>query len=426
MMEIESDRCSVVLLRFIVNIVVAVVVNAVTVAVVGVIYGFVDSVRTTFPFRLELDFVQSVQIASLSGVFEGKWRTSLSGQVEVRPITVVRIDFNDLLQQWRQASGKIRAPAGHHLFDSQLAIGEECPGTFSGKNGHVDYAFVIKIRLTGRFGYTEFVETRPVNVIPVVDLTQFAQHLLPVTRCKTFRKKVFCINKANANVIIRLDKAAFIQGESVAISGEIINEHPTNVLKGGLVELIMSIRYICKRVDKTFNASVVRFAISAVPPRKHVTFEHYFQIPLEAFPTYVKENSLIQTSYQLAVSVNECQPFDIPVIIGTKSTTMFTPRRFLAITEIPSIPKLKAEHEPPIAQTIYPAYFPAPPPPYAFPYPPPPPPPSQPPPPSNTQFMPSYIPYRTARQQCYLSPQHYYQTTSDFVEPSVLQIEEIE
>uniref|UniRef100_A0A0N5A9K4 Arrestin_C domain-containing protein n=1 Tax=Syphacia muris TaxID=451379 RepID=A0A0N5A9K4_9BILA len=205
----------------------------------------------TFPFRLELDFIQNTHITSLSGAFEGKWRTSVSGQVEVRPITTVHIDFNDLLQQWRQPSGKFRAPAGHHYFDSQIVIGEECPGSFSGKNGYAEYGFVIKIRLAGRFGHTELTETRPVHVIPVVDLTPFVQHLLPVTRCKTFRKKVFCINKANANVVIRLEKAAFVQGESIAIDGEIINEHQSNVLKAGLVELIMSTRYICKKNDKT-------------------------------------------------------------------------------------------------------------------------------------------------------------------------------
>uniref|UniRef100_A0A914R6B1 Uncharacterized protein n=1 Tax=Parascaris equorum TaxID=6256 RepID=A0A914R6B1_PAREQ len=63
-----------------------------------------------FPVIVEFDFVHSVSVAS----------------------------------QWRSATGKLRALAGHYIHESRIAIGNDTPGTFFAKNGAIEYAITVR------------------------------------------------------------------------------------------------------------------------------------------------------------------------------------------------------------------------------------------------------------------------------------------
>uniref|UniRef100_A0A0M3IF87 Arrestin_N domain-containing protein n=1 Tax=Ascaris lumbricoides TaxID=6252 RepID=A0A0M3IF87_ASCLU len=126
-----------------------------------------------FTVVVEFNFVHSVSVASLIGYFEGIVRTAFSSQSELRSLSAIRLDFDSLVRQWRSATGKLRALAGHYIHESRIALDSDTPGTFFAKNG-----------------------------------------------------------------------------ERIVVHGEILNEHPSNPVKGGLVELVITIRCRCKGNEK--------------------------------------------------------------------------------------------------------------------------------------------------------------------------------
>lgn len=94
---------------------------------------------------MEFDFAHSTPITSLTGIFDGKFHTVISNQNETRQITGFRIELDALLRQWMTQNGKIRAPAGRFCAETRVTLPEDCPGSFRGKNGTIEYATTVKV-----------------------------------------------------------------------------------------------------------------------------------------------------------------------------------------------------------------------------------------------------------------------------------------
>ncbi|KHN84316.1 hypothetical protein Tcan_16656 [Toxocara canis] len=258
---------------------------------------------------------------------------------------------------------------------------------------------------------------RPVIVVPIVDVSRCLAFRAPVRIQKTFRKKVFCFKKTDTSITIELQKAAFILGERILVRGEIINEHPSNSVKGGLVELVMLIRCRCKSNERTSATTVAHFAIDAVPLQSISSFEHTLQVPMDAFPTFLHDDFLMQCSYHLSVSVHECLPIEIPLIIGTGKPTTPINRTYHAIMGPQHDSPQTNEYRRP-APSQLPPFFPPPPPPYAFVH--------YGAIPNATMFVPSYIRYGNAPLPQFFSKANYHNTHTGYEGQSVLRIEEIE
>ncbi|VBB30415.1 unnamed protein product [Acanthocheilonema viteae] len=272
---------------------------------------------------MEINFTHKTQITSLTGFFEGKFRTEISNQVEFRQIITFRIEFDDLIRQWCKGNGKIYAPAGQHKTEAKLVIGEECPGSYMGKYGSIEYLTAVKLCIPGRIGNTKLVKIYPVRVISVMNITSYLPFHIPFHIERYFHKKFFCLNKSSIKVFIKLPKTAFVQGESIVINGKISNEHPKNPIKNGIVELVMVVRFRCKNNEKFTNATLSYFTLPLIPQCSIIEFQCCLQIPNNAFPTYSHPDALINSSYHLSIVLNECTPIEIPVIIGTEISTRF-------------------------------------------------------------------------------------------------------
>uniref|UniRef100_A0A183H7I3 Arrestin_C domain-containing protein n=1 Tax=Onchocerca flexuosa TaxID=387005 RepID=A0A183H7I3_9BILA len=262
----------------------------------------------------------------LTGFFEGKFRTKISSQVEFQQIVTFRIEFDSLIQQWRRENGEIHASAGKHIAETELVIGEECPGSYSGKYGSIEYLTTVKVSLCfpDRVGYSELVQECPVNVIAQMDITRYLSCYMPVHIERNFHKKFFCFNKLSTKVFINLSRAAFVQGETINIYGQINNEHPKNPVKGGIIGLIMVVRFRCNGNKKFTNTMLSCFTLPMVPQHSIIKFEHYLKIPDNVFPTYSDPDALINVSHHISVMLNECAPIEIPLIIGTAIPAEFT------------------------------------------------------------------------------------------------------
>lgn len=94
---------------------------------------------------MEISFIHETQITSLTGFFEGKFRTKICNQVQLRQITAFRIEFDPLIRKWRKCNGEIYAPAGQHKIETKLIIGKECPGSYLGKYGSIEYSIAVKV-----------------------------------------------------------------------------------------------------------------------------------------------------------------------------------------------------------------------------------------------------------------------------------------
>lgn len=107
-----------------------------------------------FTVVVEFDFVHSVSVASLIGYFEGIVRTAFSSQSELRSLSAIRLDFDSLVRQWRSATGKLRALAGHYIHESRIALDSDTPGTFFAKNGAIEYAITVRVIIFLTTGYS--------------------------------------------------------------------------------------------------------------------------------------------------------------------------------------------------------------------------------------------------------------------------------
>uniref|UniRef100_A0A914ZWL1 Arrestin C-terminal-like domain-containing protein n=2 Tax=Parascaris univalens TaxID=6257 RepID=A0A914ZWL1_PARUN len=372
-----------------------------------------------FPVIVEFDFVHSVSVASLTGYFEGIVRTAFSSQSELRSLSAIRLDFDSLVRQWRSATGKLRALAGHYIHESRIAIGNDTPGTFFAKNGAIEYAITVRLRMNGRFGQSELLQIRPVIVLPIMDISQFIRYRAPIRIHKIFRRKLLCFSKTNTSITIELEKAAFVQGERIMVHGQILNENPSNPVKGGLVELIITIRCRCKGNEKNSATTVAHFPIATDPLQPLTSFDHALQVPVDAYPTFSCYGALVQCSYHISVGVHECPAIEIPVVIGTgKPATPIAPS-FLAIMspEHRSAEATKSSSHTHSCQL--PPFCPLPPPPYAFA--------SYGAPPKPALFIPEHITYRNMPPLSQFCSKPFHRTMqTEYKGQSILKIEEIE
>ncbi|EFO26112.1 hypothetical protein LOAG_02380 [Loa loa] len=151
----------------------------------------IDLLKIVFKILVEINFAHTTQIISLTGFFEGKFRTKISNQVEFRQIIAFRIEFDTLIRQWRTQNGEIYAPAGQHKTEIRLVIGEECPESYLGKYGSIEYLTAVKLCIPGRTGHSKLVQIRPVRVIAVMDITRYLPFHIPVHIERYFHKKFF-------------------------------------------------------------------------------------------------------------------------------------------------------------------------------------------------------------------------------------------
>nr|CDQ05804.1 Bm9407, isoform a [Brugia malayi] len=199
---------------------------------------------------VEVNFIRSTPITSLTGFFKGQFHTKISNQIEFRQIVAFKIGFDTLTRQWPIENGEIYVPAGKHTAETNLAIGQECPGSYLGKYGSIEYFIAVELCIPDR---PKLIQMRPVKVIAVMDITRYLPFHIPVHIERYFHKKLLCLNKSSIKVFIKMSKAAFVPGEMIVVDGEIGNEYGKNSIKGGIVRLIMVVRFRCKGNEKFTN-----------------------------------------------------------------------------------------------------------------------------------------------------------------------------
>ncbi|KAK6103593.1 Arrestin (or S-antigen) N-terminal domain family protein [Brugia pahangi] len=263
---------------------------------------------------VEVNFIRSTPITSLTGFFKGQFHTKISNQIEFRQIVAFKIGFDTLTRQWPIENGEIYVPAGKHTAETNLAIGQECPGSYLGKYGSIEYFIAVELCIPAR---PKLIQMRPVKVIAVMDITRYLPFHIPVHIERYFHKKLLCLNKSSIKVFIKMSKAAFVPGEMIVVDGEIGNEYGKNSIKGGIVRLIMVVRFRCKGNEKFTSKTLSYFMLPFIPQCSIIAFQHFLQIPINAFPTYCHPDALINLSYHISVILNECKPIKIPLIIGT-------------------------------------------------------------------------------------------------------------
>ncbi|VDN86655.1 unnamed protein product [Brugia pahangi] len=209
---------------------------------------------------VEVNFIRSTPITSLTGFFKGQFHTKISNQIEFRQIVEFKIGFDTLTRQWPIENGEIYVPAGKHTAETNLAIGQECPGSYLGKYGSIEYFIAVELCIPAR---PKLIQMRPVKVIAVMDITRYLPFHIPVHIERYFHKKLLCLNKSSIKVFIKMSKAAFVPGEMIVVDGEIGNEYGKNSIKGGIVRLIMVVRFRCKGNEK-FTLVIFLFFFSNV------------------------------------------------------------------------------------------------------------------------------------------------------------------
>ncbi|CAG9537584.1 unnamed protein product [Cercopithifilaria johnstoni] len=257
--------------------------------------------------------------------------------MESRQIASFPIKFDTLIRQWRNRNGEISAPAGKHKAVTKLIIDKECPGSYLGKYGSIEYLTAVKLCIFGRIGHSELVQIHPVRVISIMDITPYLSLHIPVHIERYFHKKFFCLNKSSTKVFIKLPKTAFFQGETIVIHGEISNEHPKNHIKDSIVGLVMVVRFRCKNNERFTTTTLSHFTLPMIRQCSIIEFQHCLQIPNNAFPTYSHPDALINSSYHVSLMLNEYTPIKIPVIVGTGISTQLIDAQIYQ-SSLPSIP----------------------------------------------------------------------------------------
>ncbi|CAB3403758.1 unnamed protein product [Caenorhabditis bovis] len=248
----------------------------------------------------------------------GRCRASFSGQDSHHSLIDEKLHIPFSAIQLPTSKGTDVVPQGQHRLPIFLTLPSNLPGTFRGKFGAIAYRFIIKLKVK-RFisGDEATIECeKAADVLPRVSLDQqpsFANHVIIDRHVK---KKTLFMNRLDAKIRIEIDKAAFIVGQHILMSGEIKNEHATNSIRHVTIELRQHILYASGDAQRIDHRLITKLIVGSVPPNETFNIHHSLSIPIDCYPTLCWNGSPVQVAYELLLTNSGNFELGIPVFIG--------------------------------------------------------------------------------------------------------------
>nr|CDJ97030.1 Arrestin domain containing protein [Haemonchus contortus] len=269
-------------------------------------------------FEIHLRIPDPVEVTSSVVIFEGRCRSSFSGHDSIHTLISNRIPVP--IQQFLlpTSKGAMVLAEGYHRLPMLLMLPTNLPGSFDGKYGAIAYRIVVKFSLR-RFpsGEEAMLETESEAVVwgstPVNPSTPsfcIQRHL---------RKKALCFNRLDCNVTFELDRCAFVAGEHILVTGQVVNNHATSVVKHVSIELRQKVHYTSGEAKKTDTRLITRLVCGSVAPANVLPLHHSIQIPYDCYPSLERRSINIQVSYVLLLTSLGNFTVEAPIVIGTRA-----------------------------------------------------------------------------------------------------------
>ncbi|KAK5984014.1 hypothetical protein GCK32_020166, partial [Trichostrongylus colubriformis] len=67
-----------------------------------------------------------------------------------------------------------------------------------------------------------------------------------------------CFNRLDCNVTFELDRTSFVAGEHILVTGQVVNNHTTSVVKHVSIELRQKVHYTSGEAKKTDTRLITR------------------------------------------------------------------------------------------------------------------------------------------------------------------------
>ncbi|CAJ0931861.1 unnamed protein product, partial [Mesorhabditis belari] len=277
-----------------------------------------------YPIVFEFRIRDRIEVIEVGGVFEGVCRCTVDGQDTVQTVINVPLDLSQLLVHQVMHKGKSVLPSGIFRVPGVINIATDTPGSIRGKFGAIAYRFRVHLKARKNNEEAMLENEREIDVIGSVSMSSFPEFEKPVHMQRHLKRKFLCFNILDANVKLEIEKAAFMPGEHVLVSGEVTNGVHSSNLRSITLELRQRTAY--KSGDGTRNEShtIRRAVCGACPSGDSMKIHHSLQVPPDLYPTLLTANSAIQVTYSILVASAGYFEVEVPIFVGNR--TMMMPR----------------------------------------------------------------------------------------------------
>ncbi|CAI5440965.1 unnamed protein product [Caenorhabditis angaria] len=273
--------------------------------------------------ELCLKIPDAVQIVESKAVFEGRCRASFSGQDSVNVLADEKLTIPFEQVSLPTSKGFDVIPEGSHRLPIFLQVPPNLPGTFQAKWGAIVYRLVFKIKIkrftSGDEGTIECEKN--CEVFGKVALQQQPSYAKSVNLERHVKKKIFFVNRLDATLKIELERAAFLVGEYILVSGKIENHHSNIPIKRIGIEIRQHLIYASGDAQKIDSRLMSKQIIGSVPVNGQFQIHHSLKIPHDCYPSLVLNGSPIQVTYEILLVHSGHFEVGVPIFIGNCGAT---------------------------------------------------------------------------------------------------------
>ncbi|KAL5003995.1 hypothetical protein ScPMuIL_017451 [Solemya velum] len=233
-------------------------------------------------------------------------------------------------RQTEESGCDMQIPSGRHVYKFALVLpNKQLPMSFETPIGHVRYTIKATVDIPWAVDY---VTTKPFTVLNVLDLNTIQEAGTPDQKQMSKTLCCLCCVTGPVTVCFRIDKRGYAPGESILISGEVVNNSSRKIL-AITARLRMEIFYHANYSIKVKQEDVAGIEDKEIGP---MDSRMWSGKPLEvpAVPaSYLAGCNLMDIRYSLQITTDvDDTPFDLKIplaiIVGTVPITMGTTGQF--------------------------------------------------------------------------------------------------
>ncbi|CAJ0586582.1 unnamed protein product, partial [Mesorhabditis spiculigera] len=292
-----------------------------------------------YPVVFEFRIRDWIEVKEVGGVFEGVCRCTVDGQDTVQNVLTVPLDLGQLLLQQMPHKGKPMLPAGVYRVPGVINIATDTPGSFHGKFGAIAYRFRVTMRAKKNNEEATLANEREIEVVGSVSMSSFPQFEKPVAVQRQVKRKFLCFNILDAHIKIDMEKAAYMPGEHVLVSGEMTNAPHSSRLQPVRLELRQKTAYKSGSGARKESHTIRRLDCGTCEAGDSLKIHHSLPVPADLYPTLSTPNSAIQVFYEVIVTSPGYFEIDIPVFVGNRKIAPPRPVRSPSIASSGSYDK---------------------------------------------------------------------------------------
>ncbi|KAJ1353204.1 hypothetical protein KIN20_009791 [Parelaphostrongylus tenuis] len=235
-------------------------------------------------FEIHLRLPNVFEFVNSAVTFEGRCRSTIAGQDSIHTLISngIPLPIQHLLSP--TPKGTMVLSEGYHRLPMLLFLPLDLPGSFNGKYGAITYRIIVKFSLR-RFPSAEEVILATEKEVSVWGFASISDTSPSISIQRHLRKKVFCFNRLDCEVLFEVDRSAFVAGEHILVTGKVANSHNNNVLKHVSVELRQKVQYISGEAKRNDTRLITRLVCGSVAPENTLALHHSIQIPHDCYPS---------------------------------------------------------------------------------------------------------------------------------------------